>query len=179
MNDLSGHIGVVNCQGTVVGTAPFMSPEMIKNIEYDLTSDVYSMGCTFFEAMFWTYPRIPAMDIQGLIEGKNVLKLIDMKIKNNKDVYSKELVDLVYKMIELKKEKRPDSTTILNLFIAEYNKKYSKSSNIGSVLCCLYSYPEIIQYFKNQINEKSIYSISNSISYAFLYGLNSLLIILI
>ena len=175
MNDLSGHIGVVNCQGTVVGTAPFMSPEMIKNIEYDLTSDVYSMGCTFFEAMFWTYPRIPAMDIQGLIEGKNVLKLIDMKIKNNKDVYSKELVDLVYKMIELKKEKRPDSTTILNLFIAEYNKKYSKSSNIGSVLCCLYSYPEIIQYFKNQINEKSIYSISNSISYAFLYGLNSLL----
>ena len=175
MQDMQQLIGKINCQGTVVGTAPFMSPEMIKNTEYDLTTDVYSMGCTFFEAMYWTYPRVPAMDIQGLIEGKNMLKLIDMKIKYNKDVYSKELVDLVYKMIELKKEIRPDSSTILNLFINGYNKKYSKSSNIGSVLCCLYSYPELIQYFKDQNNEKNISCNPNSISYAFLYGLNSLL----
>ena len=175
MQDMQQLIGKINCQGTVVGTAPFMSPEMIKNTEYDLTTDVYSMGCTFFEAMFWSFPRVPAMDIQGLIEGKNMLKLIDMKIKYNKDVYSKELVDLVYKMIELKKEIRPDSSTTLNLFINEYNKKYSKSSNIGSVLCCLYSYPELIQYFKDQNNENNISSNPNSISYAFLYGLNSLL----
>ena len=78
-------------------------------------------------------------------------------------------------MIELKKEIRPDSSTILNLFINGYNKKYSKSSNIGSVLCCLYSYPELIQYFKDQNNEKNISCNPNSISYAFLYGLNSLL----
>ena len=78
-------IAKLNCQGTVVGTPPFMSPEMIKNVEYDLTTDVYSMGCTFFEAMYWIFPRIPAMDLKGLLEGKSFLQLIDNKIKDNKD----------------------------------------------------------------------------------------------
>ena len=169
------NVGKMDCKGTVVGTAPFMSPEMIENTEYDLTSDVYSMGCAFFETMYWNVPRAPALDIMGLVEGKNVLKLQDVPIKNNKDVYSKELVNLVRKMIELKKEKRPDSSTILKLFIEEYNKKYSKNSSIGSILSCLYSYPDLIQYFKTPNNEQSISSNQNSISYIFLYGLNSLL----
>ena len=166
---------ILNCQGTVVGTAPFMSPEMIKNVEYDLTTDVYSMGCTFFEAMYWIFPRIPAMDLKGLLEGKSFLQLIDNKIKDNKDFYSKELDNLVRKMIDLNKQTRPDSSTILNLFISEYNKKYSKSSCIGSVLSCLYNYSLLSQYFKNQNNEQNLMKNPNSISYAFLYGLNSLL----
>ena len=169
------NVGKIDCKGTVVGTAPFMSPEMIENTEYDLTSDVYSMGCAFFETMYWTVPRAPALDIMGLVEGKNALKLQDVPIKNNKDVYSKELVNLVKKMIELKKEIRPDSSTILKLFIEEYNKKYSKSSSIGSILSCLYSYPDLIQYFKKPNNEQNISNNKNSISYIFLYGLNSLL----
>ena len=107
-------IAKLNCQGTVVGTAPFMSPEMIKNVEYDLTTDVYSMGCTFFEAMYWIFPRIPAMDLKGLLEGKSFLQLIDNKIKDNKDYYSKELDNLVRKMIDLNKQTRPDSSTILS-----------------------------------------------------------------
>jgi len=168
-------IAKLNCQGTVVGTAPFMSPEMIKNVEYDLTTDVYSMGCTFFEAMYWIFPRIPAMDLKGLLEGKSFLQLIDNKIKDNKDYYSKELDNLVRKMIDLNKQTRPDSSTILNLFISEYNKKYSKSSCIGSVLSCLYNYSLLSQYFKNQNNEQNLMKNPNSISYAFLYGLNSLL----
>ena len=167
-------IAKINCKGTVVGTAPFMSPEMIKNVEYDLTTDVYSMGCSFFEAMYWTYPRVPAMDIQGLLEGKNILKLVDIKVKDNKDFYSKELDGLVRKMIDLNKQTRPDSSTILKLFIAEYTKKYSKSSCIGSVLSCLYNYPLLYQYFTNQNNAQNIMNNPNSISYAFLYGLNSL-----
>ena len=175
MMNMQGNIGKIDCKGTVVGTAPFMSPEMIKNTEYDLTTDVYSMGCAFFETMYWTVPRMPGLDIAGIVEGKNVLKLIDVNIKNNKDYYSKELVDLVKKMIEMKKELRPDSSTILNLFISEYNKKYSKSSNIGSVLSCLYCYPELYLYFKNPNNEQNISSNQNNISYAFLYGLNSMI----
>ena len=173
--NMQGNLGKIDCKGTVVGTAPFMSPEMIKNTEYDLKTDVYSMGCAFFETMYWTVPRMPGLDIAGLVEGNNVLKLIDVNIKNNKDYYSKELVDLVKKMIEMKKELRPDSSTILNLFITEYNKKYSKSSNIGSVLSCLYCYTELFQYFKNPNNEQNISSNQDNISYAFLYGLNSMI----
>ena len=173
--NMQANLGKIDCKGTVVGTVPFMSPEMIENTEYDLTTDVYSMGCAFFESMYWAYPRNPAMDLGGLIEGKNFFKLVEAKIKFNKDVYSKELHSLIQKMIEFKKELRPDSTTILNLFIEEYNKKYCKSSNIGSVLSCLYSYTELIQYFKTPNNEQNISNKRNSISYAFLYGLNSFL----
>ena len=75
--------------------------------------------------------------------------MVEAKIKFNKDVYSKELHSLIQKMIEFKKELRPDSTTILNLFIEEYNKKYCKSSNIGSVL-------SLEGMFSNCINLNSI-----------------------
>ena len=170
--NMQGNIGKLDCMGTVVGTAPFMSPEMIKNTEYDLTTDVYSMGCAFFEAMYWSYPRVPAMDIEALFGGQNLIKLVDVQIKNNKDTYSKELVTLVKKMIEKDKAQRPDSQTILNLFISEFNKKYSKSSSIGSILSCLYSYPDVFQFIKN--NSQNIMNNPNSISYAFLYGLNSM-----
>ena len=170
--NMQGNIGKLNCMGTVVGTAPFMSPEMIKNTEYDLTTDVYSMGCAFFESMYWTYPRVPAMDIEALFGGQNVIKLVDVQIKFNKDTYSKELVTLVRKMIEMDKAKRPDSKTILNLFINEFNKKFTKSSCIGSILSCLYSYPDLVQFYKN--NSQNIMNNSNSIYYAFFYGLNSM-----
>ena len=49
--NMQANLGKIDCKGTVVGTVPFMSPEMIENTEYDLTTDVYSMGCAFFESM--------------------------------------------------------------------------------------------------------------------------------
>ena len=140
------------CKGTCVGTPPFMSPEMLQKSEYNLNSDVYSMGCAFFETMFWIFPRAPVIDIEALMNGKADMKLVDLPIKNNKDYYSKELVDIVNLMIEKDKNKRPNSEEILKKLMFIYNKKYSRNSGFGSVLSCLFNYKELTDYFLNPNN---------------------------
>ena len=163
-------IGDVLCGQTVVGTPPFMSPEMLYELEYDLKTDVYSMGITFFELCFWHLPRVPSISFSGDI------KLLDVPIKNNKNVYSNELKNIIYKMIEMKKNNRPDSATVLNMLIYEFNKKYSKNSSIGSLLCCLYAFEEFTEYLtkpnqQNYINQNA----SNlPITFAYLYGINTI-----
>ena len=163
-------IGGVKSTGTVVGTPLYMSPEMINYLKYDLKTDVYSMGVTFFLLCFWDFPRKPAMNM-------NLdLTIADMPIQHNKDFYSKELVDIIYKMIEKDKNKRPTSQEALNMLIQEFNKKYAKVSSIGSVLCGLYSLKGLSDYvlkpekqnFINQ-NQKNL-----PITNAYLYGINSI-----
>jgi serine/threonine protein kinase len=69
------------------------------------------MGVTFFLLCFWDFPRKPAMDM-------NLdLTIVDMPIQYNKDFYSKELVDIIYKMIEKDKNQRPTSQEALNMLI--------------------------------------------------------------
>ena len=172
------NVAKIDCKGTVIGTENFMSPEMVNKCQYDLKTDVYSMGCTFFQAMFWTTPKIQNRNFNQMFFGNNNMNNMDINSSNdqiiyNKDYYSKELVNLVYKMIEKNKNKRPDSKSILNLFIKEYIKKYSKNSGIGSVLSCLYSCSDLLNYFKNQDMTFQNYLINKNISIEFLSGLNS------
>ena len=163
-------IGEVICNQTVVGTPPFMSPEMINELNYDLKTDVYSMGVTFFELCFWHLPRTPTINFDGGI------KLNDEPIKNNKNYYSNELINIIYKMIEIDKNKRPDSATVLNLLNNEFNRKYARNSSIGSVLCCLYAYEEFTEYLKKPNNQQFIKNNFNNkpISFAYLYGITSI-----
>ena len=155
-------------EGTIVGTKPYMSPEMIKHSEYTLNTDVYSMGCTFFLAMFWQLPRVLAFDICALLgsfDDNNILQLADIPIKFNKNVYSKELVDIVNKMIEKNNNQRPDSKTVLNMLIEGFNRKFLKKSSISSIISCLYAYqnftqyiqkPNIQNFIKNNIKTKPV-----------------------
>ena len=163
-------LGDVECNQTVVGTPPFMSPEMLFETNYDLKTDVYSMGVTFFELCYWHFPRIPSMSFEG------DFKLVDVPIKNNKNVYSQELLNIIQKMLETDKQKRPSSAEILELLNIEFNKKYAKNSSIGSVLSCLYAYEELTAYFKKEANSNEISNNSSKkpISFAYLYGINSI-----
>lgn len=117
------------------------------------------------------------MDIQAMFGGgSDLMKLVDLPIKNNKDYYSKELVSIIYKMIEIDKNKRPSSEEVLNLFIHEFNKKYSQNSSIGSILCCLYSYQSLTQYYLDEKNQNFINDnyISKPICFAYLFGVNTI-----
>ena len=169
-NNKSKIISDVINQDTVVGTPLFMSPEMLSQSKYSFGTDIYSMGVTFFRLCFWEYPRIPRRNLLGGIT------LEDKPIEKNKDFYSKELVDIIYKMLEKDKNKRPNSETILNLLQNEFNKKYAKNSSIGSVLCCLYSYEEFTEYLKKPKNQNYINnnSLTKPISFSYLYGIKSI-----
>ena len=70
-------IGAVKSNNTVVGTPLYMSPEMLNYLKYDLKTDVYSMGVTFFIICFWDFPRKPVMDMNLEI------KINDMPIQHN------------------------------------------------------------------------------------------------
>ena len=163
-------LGDIECNQTVVGTPPFMSPEMLFEKNYDLKTDVYSMGVTFFELCYWHFPRVPSMSFDGDV------KLIDVPIKNNQNVYSQELYNIIQKMLEKEKQNRPSSAEILELLNIEFNKKYAKNSSIGSVLSCLYAYEELTNHFKKPANSTEISTNSSKkpISFAYLYGINSI-----
>ena len=163
-------IGGVTSSNTVVGTPLYMSPEMINYSKYDLKTDVYSMGVTFFVLCFWDFPRKPAMDMN--LE----LTIVDMPIQHNQNFYSKELVDIIKKMIEKDKNKRPSSKEVLDMLIKEFNKKYAKVSSIGSVLCGLYSLQNLSESVLKPDRQNLIQAnpATKPISFAFLYGINSI-----
>ena len=165
--NFQGGFGKINCKGTLVGTTPFMSPEMLNNINYDLKTDVYSMGCTFFQSMFWTTPRDPEK-----LKGGNCFNNAQVQINYNRNFYSQELINLVFKMIEINPQARPDTKTILKLFKNEYRKKYSKNSFIGSVISCLFCNNALVKYFKEKAKSLPICLDNQSFCYCFLYGLN-------
>ena len=155
-------VGNITSSNTVVGTPLYMSPEMLNYLKYDLKTDVYSMGVTFFILCYWDFPRKPAMDLN--LE----LKIVDLPIQHNENFYSPELKNIILKMIEKDKSKRPTSEQALNMLIQEFNKKYAKVSSIGSVLCGLSDYCT-----KNE-NQTLIQNNKQNkpISFSFLYGIN-------
>ena len=134
--------------GTIVGTPLYMSPEMLNNQEYDQKTDVYSMGCTFFELCFFQYPRKAS---PSSVPG--VINFNDLEIKENKNIYSKQLLDIIYKMIEIDPHKRPSSEQICEMVRNEYIKTFLKTSSLSSVVRCLYSFPRLTNIFlKHQNN---------------------------
>ena len=163
-------IGAVKSNNTVVGTPLYMSPEMLNYLKYDLKTDVYSMGVTFFIICFWDFPRKPVMDMNLEI------KINDMPIQHNENYYSKELVDIIFKMIEKDKNKRPTSEEALNMLVKEFNKKYAKVSSIGSVLCGIYSMKSFSESILKPERQQFITQnpVAKPISFAFLYGINSI-----
>lgn len=169
-NNIENNIlGDVQCTQTVVGTPIFMSPEMLNELNYGLKTDIYSMGVTFFQLCFWSLPRVPKESIDG------EYIFIDLPIKYNKEVYSPELIKIIETMLDKDTNQRPNSKQILDSLITEFNKKYSKNSSIGSVLSCLYAYEDFTKFLKRPNNTKYITDNSkkNPISYAYLYGINS------
>ena len=73
------------------------------------------------------------------------LSQIDYEKRDNKE-YSKELMEIIYNMIDQKS----DSTIFYNNVKEIYAKKYPSKSSIEAVLRCLYSYPVMNRLiFKN------------------------------
>ena len=133
--------------GTIVGTPIFMSPEMLNQDVYDQKTDVYSMGCTFFELCYFQPPRKASYS--------NISKLVvfqNIPIEENKNYYSKELNDIIELMIEVNPEKRPTAEEICYMVRKEYIKTFLKTSSLSSVVRCFYSLSSFTKFFLKQQN---------------------------
>lgn len=147
-NDIKlGDVGIIkilkktnNYAYTNIGTPYYMSPELYKHKRYTNKTDIWSMGVVLYELMTFKVPynadNLPALKYKI----SNQKWLIEPKFKER---YSKELVSLLYKILEPIPYNRYNINQILEspYFKAEYNlikkdsvkpfsKKFFSNANI-------------------------------------------------
>ena len=86
---------------TVQGTPYYMSPEVCQSKPYTYTSDVWALGCILYELC----------TLKHAFSGENLLGLV-FKIVSDKhepipEFYSKEIQDLITRMLDKDEKKRP------------------------------------------------------------------------
>ena len=124
---------------TPAGTEEYLAPEVAR---YDCSekNDVYSLGVTFFELCYFEIPGEWGVDKEDYFE---------------KNIYSKELNDLLRKMLKYEPEDRISSFDAKALAKKYYIQKYVKNTSVESVLRCLYNFPNLNQYFRD-LQENSL-----------------------
>ena len=155
-----------------IGTPIYMAPEMYSDEGYGSKIDVYALGITFFDMCFFEHPRklVQVKDSNG----NPALDLIDLPIEYNKDIYSKDLINLIYWMIEKNHTKRSTSAEAFSYVKNIYNKMNHQNSSIDCVYRCLYSFKNLSDYLLK--NSKFIQSNATlrPISYSFIYAIENL-----
>ena len=136
---------------TFVGTAYYLPPEIINGKKYSFMADIWSLGITFYQLMTFKMPfegeSIPAI-MKKIIVGGEYEKI-------NKKYYSEELINLVYKMMEIKPSKRPKAGEILNMgFIKKRIEVYLKENQFDDILSktIIKQYQEKYAFHNNENN---------------------------
>ena len=93
---------------TCIGTPYYMSPELFKNKPYSYKSDVWALGCVLYEMCNLRH-AFDAQSINGL-----AVKILRGSFPPLNQVYSKNLRDLIGKMLQIKPSNRPTIVDILN-----------------------------------------------------------------
>lgn len=96
---------------TQTGTPYYASPEIWQNKAYDEKSDIYSLGCIFYE-MLSNRPPFEAIDMKSLFN-----KVIRGNFKAIGGTYSAETKSLVYSCLKMKPNTRPSCEDLLSLGI--------------------------------------------------------------
>ena len=94
---------------TKVGTPYYLSPEIINSKPYDLKSDIWALGVLLYEMMTFKMP-FNANSLPSLS-----LKIIKGYYQPPPSSYSKDLIDLVKRCLNLDPKKRPTAESILKL----------------------------------------------------------------
>ncbi|KAJ8396885.1 hypothetical protein AAFF_G00012080 [Aldrovandia affinis] len=95
---------------TCVGTPYYMSPELCQGVKYNFKSDIWAMGCVIFELLTLTRTfdaTNPLNLCVKIVQGNWTMEV-------NSDIYSSELIKLVYECLNQNPEKRPTADEILD-----------------------------------------------------------------
>ena len=105
---------------TQTGTPYYASPEVWRDEPYGLKSDIWSLGCVFYE-MVALKPPFRANDMQGL--NKKVQKGVYDRIPTN---YTNNLAAVIDACLKVSPAKRLSCDELLSL---QYIKRLTKDSN--------------------------------------------------
>ena len=116
---------------TFVGTAYYLPPELINGKKYSYMADMWSLGITFYQLMTFKMPfdgnGLPAI-IKKISTGEKFEKI-------SKKLYSEQLINLVYKMMDNRPNHRPKPNDILNMeFIKKRIEKYLEENEFDDIL---------------------------------------------
>ncbi|CAI2368333.1 unnamed protein product [Moneuplotes crassus] len=99
---------------TGIGTPYYLSPEICRGVPYNSKSDVWALGCILYELTTLDH-AFDSKDFSGLI-----IKILRGKYKQIPSIYSKNLSNLICKMLDKDPKTRPSIGKILELpFLAE------------------------------------------------------------
>lgn len=101
------HLGQNQLAMSVVGTPLYMSPELCKKCGYDDRSDVWSLGCIFYELMSLRLPFV-GREWDDLTD--NIANQTPAPLPEH---YSADLVAVVEMMMDKDKERRPDLAALM------------------------------------------------------------------
>ena len=128
---------VLVCQSDMpVGTEHYTAPEIVNKQNYDQRADIYSMGVCFYGLCYYALPYI---------DGKYMNELM-----YDYYLYSLELKNIIFRMIQIDPNQRPNIFDIYGLFKKYYIIKYARNSGLYSVVQSLFSFPNFSKYFSNQ-----------------------------
>ena len=146
---------------TEVGSGGYMAPEIRDPNGYDQKVDIFSMGISFFELMYWCKPYDYDVNKQNFYD---------------QNIYSKEINNFVDKMIEKKPTNRMKSNDAYVIAKRYFIDKFVKNSSINSVMYCLNNFQNFNEYFLNQSYKnfltdnkrpisKSVYNVIQSLNF--------------
>jgi serine/threonine protein kinase len=150
-----------NQEKTVVGREIYSSPEIFNAslgkklmASYNSKTDIFSLGVIMFLLMTFNYPSL-------LIE-RNIKNININEYKDciDKELYDKNLINIVMSMLEIQENKRPSCEEILYSLERIENDKYiniDKQSSFTCAILCLSNIDKIYQYLiENKRNQKKI-----------------------
>ena len=130
-----------NEQNAKIGV--YADPYSQGNQIHTFQDDIYDLGKFFYSMCFSKDPNL-----------KNIKSIKEVNIYNmNNFNYSGELMNIIYKMVNINKQEIPSADNLYNIIKEQYVKKYAKNSSIRAVLRCLYAFPSLTQIMLKYENE--------------------------
>ena len=131
---------------TMVATPQYLAPEIINKQNYSFPADIWSLGVTFFQLMYFTYP------FEGSTYEEMEKNILDGKRKEISNTYSydSKLVELIDKMLSKRPEERPSAKEILdNTIISTRMSCYLKENNYDQLKA-----QETIKNYEDEIEKE-------------------------
>jgi NIMA (never in mitosis gene a)-related kinase len=98
-----------DCANTAIGTPYYLSPEICQEKPYNQKSDIWSLGCIFYEIATLNH-AFDAQNMKGLVQ-----KILKGTYPPLPEVYSQDLKKLLSEMLTKDPNKRPSIKKILEM----------------------------------------------------------------